>query len=66
METFEGRRRHTFEISLELMQEKRLDLAALITHRFRLEDYRQALLAAHGKANSGAVKVVFDYEMAGE
>jgi threonine dehydrogenase-like Zn-dependent dehydrogenase len=62
METFRGQRRHTMEIYLDLLEEQRLDLAGLITHRFRIEQYRQAFLAARRKANSKAVKVVFTYD----
>jgi threonine dehydrogenase-like Zn-dependent dehydrogenase len=62
METFRGQRRHTMDIYLDLLEEQRLDLAGLITHRFRIEQYRQAFLAAHMKANSKAVKVVFTYD----
>ncbi len=62
MELVEGKSLHTFEIVLALMKEKLLDLSDLITHRFRLEDYRQAFMVTHSKGRSQSVKVVFDYE----
>lgn len=63
LETFEGRRRHSMEIYLDLLKENRIDLSQLVTHRFRLDQYKQAFLAAHIKENSDAVKVVFDYAL---
>jgi len=38
-----------------------LTLPALVTHRFALADYREALLVAHHKGAHGALKVVFDF-----
>jgi threonine dehydrogenase-like Zn-dependent dehydrogenase len=63
LENFEGQPRHTFNIYLGLLEDKRLDLTELITHRYHLEEFREAFLAAHGKQNSEAVKVVFDYDL---
>jgi threonine dehydrogenase-like Zn-dependent dehydrogenase len=62
IESFQGRRRHAMEIYLDLLEEKRFDFTRLITHRFRIEQYRQAFLAAHMKSSSAAVKVVFAYD----
>ena len=38
METFQGRRIRTFQLALEWMAEGKLDLAPMVTHRFRLDD----------------------------
>ena len=62
IETFQGKRLHSMEIYLRLLEEKRMDLTKMITHHFHIEQFRQAFLAAHGKANSEAVKVVFEYD----
>jgi threonine dehydrogenase-like Zn-dependent dehydrogenase len=62
METFQGQRLHAMEIYLKLLEEKRLHLPNMITHRFPIEQYRKALLAAHGKENSKAVKVVIEFD----
>jgi threonine dehydrogenase-like Zn-dependent dehydrogenase len=61
LETFEGQRLHAMEIYLRLLEEKRLQLGKMVTHRFHIEQFRQAFLAAHGKGNSEAVKVAFEY-----
>ena len=44
-EEFEGRRMRTYEVAMELMRTGRLDLSPLLTHKFRLADYRHAIEA---------------------
>ena len=61
IEDFEGERLHAFEIYYRLLQQKRLALPQFITHRFRLEQYQEALLIAENKDRHQAVKVVFEY-----
>ncbi len=61
VETFEGQRRHSMEIYLDLLAQNRFDLSQMVTHRFRLDQYKQAFLGAHIKQNSSAIKVVFDF-----
>jgi len=60
-EDFEGRRRHAMEIYFDLLRAGRVDVTPIVTHRFRLDDYRSAFLACHDQGGSGAVKVLFDY-----
>lgn len=62
IEVFEGARRHAFEIFFALADEGRLALPPLVTHRFTLDNYQEALLVAHAKGRNRAVKVVFDFE----
>lgn len=60
IEHWQGRQFHTFELVLEGLQRRPdLPLSSLITHRFRLKEYRQALRAALSRRDSGAVKIVF-------
>ena len=54
-------RASTFDITAELILQKRLSPENLITHSFALSDYRNALLTATRKGNNRAIKVVFDY-----
>lgn len=61
IEEFEGQRRHAFEIYFELLGQGRLELPPLVTHRFTLDRYQDALLVAHHKGRNRAVKVVFDF-----
>jgi threonine dehydrogenase-like Zn-dependent dehydrogenase len=58
---WQGRRQRTFDWVIELMRAGKLGAEGLITHRFRFEQYRQAVAIATSKASSGAIKVVFDY-----
>ena len=51
----------TFEITAELIQNKRLFPDKLITHCFPLSGYRDALMTAVKKDQNRAIKVVFDY-----
>jgi threonine dehydrogenase-like Zn-dependent dehydrogenase len=50
-------RRRTMETVLEWLARGRVSLAPLLTHRFPLESYREALAVAMGKTRSGAFKV---------
>jgi len=59
-EEYECRRISTFDMVIELLRSGRYDVEGLITHRFRLEDYRSAIRAASDKAKSGAVKVTLE------
>ena len=61
IEELDGRRQHAMAWYFELVQRRGLDVTPIITHRFRLEDYRRAFLACHDQGRSGAVKVLFDY-----
>lgn len=58
-ERFDGRRLHTYEVVFELMQAGKLDLTGLLTHRFRLTEYRQAFATLLHRRQTGAIKVAF-------
>lgn len=60
LETVEGRRANCIEIYLDLLARNRLDVAGLITHRYPLERYADAFLAARDKRRSAAIKVLFE------
>ncbi|MGI9602351.1 MAG: zinc-dependent alcohol dehydrogenase [Acidimicrobiales bacterium] len=61
METVEGRRAHAMEHYLHLVQSGRVDLSAMLTHVFRIDDWREAFDALASQQDSGAIKVAFDY-----
>lgn len=61
-ETYEGRRMRTSEVGLELMAQGKVDLAPLLTHRFRLSDYRRAFRMLAARRRNGMLKAVFTYE----
>jgi threonine dehydrogenase-like Zn-dependent dehydrogenase len=62
IESFEGESLHAMEIYLRLLAQKRLDTTRLITHRFRLDQYKDALVVGRQKHRHRAVKVVFDFQ----
>jgi L-iditol 2-dehydrogenase len=62
MEDFQGRRLRTYEIGLELMAQKELDLSPLLTHRFKLSEYKQAFRTLADRGRSRALKAVFVFE----
>ncbi len=60
LETIGGRRCNCIEIYFDLLAQNRLDVNGLVTHRYPLERYADAFLAARDKSKSRAIKVVFD------
>jgi threonine dehydrogenase-like Zn-dependent dehydrogenase len=53
----------TFSLAAELMLQDRIHPEELITHRFALNSYKDALITATRKARSHAIKVIFDYSL---
>lgn len=62
METYQGRRMHTYEVGLELMAQDKVDLSLLLTHKFRLSEYRRAFHTLAAKGPNRALKAVFTFE----
>lgn len=60
MENYEGRSAHTFQIILDWLARKKIQPAALITHRFPLSQYKDALRVADAKGASGGIKILLD------
>jgi len=60
LESWRGERRHTFEITHDLLLETRVDAESLVTHTFPLGDYQKALSAAANRAESGSIKVLLE------
>src|SRR5436305_14062714 len=52
-----------FSIAAELIVQDRIHPEQLITHRFALNNYKDALITATRKVQSHAIKVVFDYSL---
>ncbi|GBD29614.1 Starvation-sensing protein RspB [bacterium HR32] len=61
LERWEGRAVRTLELVLDWMARGRLDLGALVTHRFPISRYREAFRTALGKAQANAFKVAFAF-----
>ncbi len=58
-----GQRRSTFAVAAELIEQKLLHPEKLLTHRFALTNFREAIRTAIKKGETRAVKVVFDYAL---
>ncbi len=61
VEAVDGRRQHAISHYLDLVAAGRLDLSGMLTHTFRLEQWREAFSALADQDRSGAVKVAFDF-----
>jgi L-iditol 2-dehydrogenase len=59
MEVWAGKRRPTYDLTVELLQASRLPTAGLITHRFPLAQWRTAAHTA-ARRRTGAIKVVLE------
>jgi threonine dehydrogenase-like Zn-dependent dehydrogenase len=61
VEEVDGIRLHGIAHYLRLADEGRVDLTGMLTHVFRLEQWREAFAALATQEESGAIKVAFDF-----
>lgn len=57
----DGSRRHVFEIAMDMMRLKRITAEQLVTHRFRLEDYRRMIEINMNKGRHRAIKTIVTF-----
>jgi len=62
VEEWNGKRQHAMRHYFDLIRERQIDVTPIITHRFHLDDYRDAFLYNHQQGEHGAVKVVFAFD----
>jgi len=60
IEEVDGRRQHGIAHYLDLVQQGRVDVAAMLTHTFPLERWRDAFTTIARQGETGAIKVAFD------
>jgi threonine dehydrogenase-like Zn-dependent dehydrogenase len=60
-EEVDGVRKHGIAHYLDMVADGRVDLAGMLTHTFRLDDWRDAFTALATQDASGAIKVAFDF-----
>jgi threonine dehydrogenase-like Zn-dependent dehydrogenase len=60
VEEVAGERLRTFTLALRLLEQGRVDLRPLVTHRFPLREYRRALQTALHTGPHRSIKTVFD------
>ncbi|WP_334143599.1 zinc-dependent alcohol dehydrogenase [Rhabdothermincola sp.] len=61
VEELEGRRQHAIAHYLNLVEAGRIDLSGMLTHRFRLDQWRDAFRTLIDQGSTGAIKVAFDF-----
>lgn len=61
-EAYQGQQLRTYQIALNLMAEGKLDLAPLLTHKFNLADYQEAIATTASKSQNRLVKTVFIFD----
>jgi threonine dehydrogenase-like Zn-dependent dehydrogenase len=61
VEVVERQRKHAIAHYLDLVVDGRVDLHPMLSHTFRLEQWREAFLAIANQGQSGAVKVAIDF-----
>ncbi|MEX0664510.1 MAG: hypothetical protein WD598_07030 [Acidimicrobiia bacterium] len=60
-EEVDGVRKHGIDHYLDLASSGRVDLTGMLTHQFRLDDWRDAFGALATQDQSGVIKVAFDF-----
>lgn len=60
-EEYAGERKRCYQMILNWMSDSKLDLTLLLTHRFRLEEYKKALAMSFHKSRYRMVKAVFEF-----
>lgn len=58
VETFDGERRHAFDLYLDLARDRAVDARPIVTHRMPLDQWRDAFLVARDKPRHRSVKVL--------
>ncbi|MBD3215239.1 MAG: alcohol dehydrogenase catalytic domain-containing protein [Candidatus Lokiarchaeota archaeon] len=60
-DTFEGQRKRTMEIALDLISSGAVNAEPFVTHTYSLDNYKTALETANNKSPNEAIKVAFKY-----
>jgi len=58
-EEYKGQKLSTYQLAVQLISEKNIDLAPLLTHTFRLSEYKQAIRANLNKKENSLIKSAF-------
>ncbi len=65
LEDWKGKKIETFKIVIELLEKGKIpkELTKIITHRYPLSNYKEAIKTTMDKKKYNSVKVIFDYEL---
>lgn len=61
VEEIDGVRKHAIEHYLDFVRDGRVDLSPMLTHTFRLDEWRAAFTTLARQDRTGAIKVAFDF-----
>jgi threonine dehydrogenase-like Zn-dependent dehydrogenase len=61
VEVVDGVRQHAIAHYLDLVRDGRIDLRGMLTHAFRLDEWRDAFRTIIDQGSTGAIKVAFDF-----
>ena len=61
-EIIDGEKKRTMQIALDLIASRQVDVSDFISHKFALENYKEALEVASNKSEHNSNKVVFVFE----
>ncbi|HWS44586.1 MAG TPA: zinc-binding dehydrogenase, partial [Acidimicrobiia bacterium] len=61
IEEVDGVRKHAIEHYLDMVRAGRVDISPMLTHTFRLDQWREAFTTLARQDRTGAIKVAFDY-----
>jgi threonine dehydrogenase-like Zn-dependent dehydrogenase len=61
VESYQGSEQPAFAIAIDLFSKESVDLGWLISHRFKLSDYKSAFRSVSSRRKSKAIKAVFDF-----
>jgi threonine dehydrogenase-like Zn-dependent dehydrogenase len=62
VDTWHGQRRHTYAWVIDLLRAGQLTSQGVVTHRFRFDQYRQAVATCLDKQTAHPIKVAFCYD----
>jgi L-iditol 2-dehydrogenase len=63
-EEYNGDRWKTFDLAIALLDDSGLDLSWMVTHRFSIEEFGQAIRLQSARASQEMIKSVFDFRIA--
>jgi L-iditol 2-dehydrogenase len=61
VEKFKGKQWKTFDLAIDLMANDKVDIGWMVSHKFGLDDYKQAFSVTDHKKKEEAIKVVFEF-----
>jgi threonine dehydrogenase-like Zn-dependent dehydrogenase len=61
VEEWNGVRQHAMQHYFDLIRSKQINVTPILTHRFALDDFKEAFRTTHNQGETGAVKVLFEF-----